>query len=138
MVRFFSFADRIFRLREHPLWEAKTTRPTPWAELLVLNHGTDKRRDALNLVTALVPSSEDVSLSHFLWSLISNIDNWAKKAIRRRTPGSGRMRYLKHVNRRAKNGFREGTKAASRKRRAPAADKKWFAYWTNPYSLKTI
>ncbi|WFD15819.1 60S ribosomal protein L37A [Malassezia arunalokei] len=34
---------------------------------------------------------------------------WAQKAIRRKTTGSGRMRYLKTVPRRAKNGFRTGT-----------------------------
>jgi hypothetical protein len=30
------------------------------------------------------------------------------KACRRRTQGTGRMRYLKHMPRRAKNGMREG------------------------------
>lgn len=35
-------------------------------------------------------------------------DNWSIKAIRRKTTGSGRMRYLKTVQRRFKNGFREG------------------------------
>lgn len=35
-------------------------------------------------------------------------DNWSVKAIRRKTTGTGRMRYLKTVNRRFKNGFREG------------------------------
>lgn len=34
---------------------------------------------------------------------------WGQKAIRRKTTGSGRMRYLKTVPRRAKNGFRTGT-----------------------------
>lgn len=34
---------------------------------------------------------------------------WGQKAIRRKTTGSGRMRYLKTVPRRAKNGFRNGT-----------------------------
>jgi len=34
---------------------------------------------------------------------------WGKKAIRRKTTGSGRMRYLKTLPRRAKNGFRTGT-----------------------------
>ncbi|KAJ1960938.1 hypothetical protein IWQ62_004040, partial [Dispira parvispora] len=38
--------------------------------------------------------------------------NWSKKAKRRKTTGTGRMRYLKDVPRRAKNGFREGVKAA--------------------------
>ena len=50
-----------------------------------------------------------------------NLDNWSVKAIRRNTQGTGRMRYLKHVARRAKNGFREGTKPTSVKRKAPAA-----------------
>ncbi|WFD21939.1 60S ribosomal protein L37A [Malassezia equina] len=36
---------------------------------------------------------------------------WGQKAIRRKTTGSGRMRHLKDVPRRAKNGFRTGTSA---------------------------
>lgn len=40
---------------------------------------------------------------------------WAEKTLRRRTQGTGRMKYLKDVPRRAKNGFREGTKAPARK-----------------------
>lgn len=36
------------------------------------------------------------------------IDNWSVKAIRRKTTGTGRMRYLRHVPRRFKNNFREG------------------------------
>ncbi|KAF6054702.1 60S ribosomal protein L37-B [Candida parapsilosis] len=34
--------------------------------------------------------------------------NWALKAKRRRTTGTGRMAYLKHVSRRFKNGFQTG------------------------------
>ncbi|KAL8472117.1 hypothetical protein ACS0TY_029370 [Phlomoides rotata] len=34
--------------------------------------------------------------------------NWSVKAIRRKTTGSGRMRYLRHVPRRFKTNFREG------------------------------
>lgn len=44
-------------------------------------------------------------------SRISNYcvaDNWSVKAIRRKTTGTGRMRYLKDLPRRFKNGFREG------------------------------
>ena len=37
--------------------------------------------------------------------------NWSVKAIRRKTTGTGRLRHLKHMSRRFKNGFREGTKA---------------------------
>merc|ERR1712139_746912 len=40
--------------------------------------------------------------------------NWSVKAKRRRTTGSGRMRCLKHVPRRFKNGFREGTTPPSK------------------------
>jgi len=36
------------------------------------------------------------------------VDNWSVKAIRRKTTGTGRMRYLRHVPRRFKTGFREG------------------------------
>ena len=41
-------------------------------------------------------------------SFVSRADNWANKAIRRKTTGSGRCRYLKTMARKAKNGFREG------------------------------
>mmetsp|Transcript_760 Transcript_760/g.2327 ORF Transcript_760/g.2327 Transcript_760/m.2327 type:complete len:97 (+) Transcript_760:77-367(+) len=40
--------------------------------------------------------------------------NWSVKAIRRKTTGTGRMRYLKTVNRRFKNGFREGVTAPAK------------------------
>ncbi|XP_047949339.1 60S ribosomal protein L37-like [Salvia hispanica] len=35
--------------------------------------------------------------------------NWSVKAIRRKTTGTGRMRYLRNVPRRFKTNFREGT-----------------------------
>ncbi|KAI7908083.1 60S ribosomal protein L37 [Cokeromyces recurvatus] len=37
--------------------------------------------------------------------------NWSEKGKRRKTTGTGRMRHLKLVQRRFKNGFREGTQA---------------------------
>ena len=37
--------------------------------------------------------------------------NWSEKGLRRRTQGTGRMRYMKSLPRRFKNGFREGTTA---------------------------
>ena len=46
-------------------------------------------------------------------------DNWAAKAKRRRTQGTGRMSYMRTLPRRFKNGFREGTQAV--KRAAPSA-----------------
>ena len=39
---------------------------------------------------------------------VSCADNWSTKAIGRKTTGTGRMRYLKTLTRRFKNGFREG------------------------------
>ena len=35
--------------------------------------------------------------------------NWCPKALRRKQTGTGRMSHLRNVQRRFKNGFREGT-----------------------------
>ena len=40
--------------------------------------------------------------------------NWSMKGLRRRTQGTGRMRYMKSLPRRFKNGFREGTQAPAK------------------------
>ena len=37
--------------------------------------------------------------------------NWGEKAHRRRNTGTGRMRHMKTMSRRFKNGFREGGQA---------------------------
>ncbi|KAJ1631122.1 ribosomal protein L37e-domain-containing protein [Pavlovales sp. CCMP2436] len=37
--------------------------------------------------------------------------NWSDKALRRKTTGTGRMRHLRDMPRRFKNGFREGTQS---------------------------
>merc|ERR1711862_843694 len=41
---------------------------------------------------------------------------WAMKAKRRRAPGTGRMAHMKTMPRRFKNGFREGTTPAARRK----------------------
>ncbi len=41
-------------------------------------------------------------------------DNWSEKAMRRKTTGTGRMRSLKLVARRFKNGFQSGTPKGAR------------------------
>mmetsp|Transcript_133937 Transcript_133937/g.244291 ORF Transcript_133937/g.244291 Transcript_133937/m.244291 type:complete len:163 (-) Transcript_133937:50-538(-) len=41
---------------------------------------------------------------------------WSVKAKRRKTPGTGRMKYMKTLPRRFKNGFREGTTPPARKK----------------------
>ncbi|KAH0925942.1 hypothetical protein HID58_018198, partial [Brassica napus] len=48
-------------------------------------------------------------------------DNWSVKAIRRKTTGTGRMRYLRNVPRRFKTGFREGTEAKPRNKAAASS-----------------
>lgn len=45
---------------------------------------------------------------------IASTVNWSEKAKRRKTTGSGRMRYLKDVSRRFKNGFQTGEPKDSR------------------------
>uniref|UniRef100_UPI00358F6B54 large ribosomal subunit protein eL37 n=1 Tax=Myxine glutinosa TaxID=7769 RepID=UPI00358F6B54 len=47
--------------------------------------------------------------------------NWSEKAKRRSTTGTGRMRYLKRVYRRFKNGFREGGSAKPKRSRQAAS-----------------
>ncbi len=43
-----------------------------------------------------------------------SIDNWSEKAKRRKTTGTGRMRTLKLVARKFKNGFQMGTPKGAR------------------------
>merc|ERR1711915_182817 len=47
--------------------------------------------------------------------------NWGTKAKRRKTTGTGRMRHMKRVQLKYKNGFREGTQAKSQKRKGQSA-----------------
>ncbi|KAL9666772.1 hypothetical protein QQ045_001112 [Rhodiola kirilowii] len=47
--------------------------------------------------------------------------NWSANAIRRKTTGTGRMRYMRTVPRRFKSGFREGTQATPRTKGAVSA-----------------
>ncbi|CAG0912491.1 unnamed protein product [Notodromas monacha] len=56
------------------------------------------------------------------WSVRVRHDNWSTKAIRRKTTGTGRMRHLKIVHRRFRNGFKEVNvkKAVNAPKVAPA------------------
>eukprot|EP00344_Euplotes_crassus_P008301 CAMPEP_0197006654 /NCGR_PEP_ID=MMETSP1380-20130617/36329_1 /TAXON_ID=5936 /ORGANISM="Euplotes crassus, Strain CT5" /LENGTH=94 /DNA_ID=CAMNT_0042426325 /DNA_START=44 /DNA_END=328 /DNA_ORIENTATION=- len=47
--------------------------------------------------------------------------NWSVKAIRRKTTGTGRMRYMKTLPRKFKNGFREGSVARPRRNATKSA-----------------
>jgi hypothetical protein len=48
-------------------------------------------------------------------------DNWGKKAIGRKTTGTGRCRYIKDMPRKFKNGFREGARRRAGRRGAGRA-----------------
>jgi hypothetical protein len=47
-------------------------------------------------------------------SNIYTADNWGMKAKRRKTTGTGRMRYMKEVPRKFKNGFQTGAPKGAR------------------------
>jgi len=69
-----------------------------------------------SLALSLLPSPLLAHSHHPLSPVFSPVptrmtDNWSVKSLRRKTTGTGRMRYLKDLPRRAKNGFREGTEA---------------------------
>ncbi|RUS20653.1 hypothetical protein BC937DRAFT_94692 [Endogone sp. FLAS-F59071] len=70
-------------------------RPTRSALVAVAAPSITKRRPALSAVTQPPRSAA--------------VNNWSVKGKRRKTTGTGRMSYLKHVARRFKNHFREGT-----------------------------
>src|ERR1700748_772756 len=46
--------------------------------------------------------------------LIGGTDNWSEKAKRRKTTGTGRLRHMQHVPRKAKNGFKTGGPTGAR------------------------
>ncbi|CAG8464880.1 3192_t:CDS:2 [Ambispora leptoticha] len=74
-----------------------TQRHTHYAVGVVDVHSTIKKKPA---------HSVDILLQK-----LEVVYNWSEKGKRRKTTGTGRMRYLRHVPRRFKNGFREGTHA---------------------------
>lgn len=84
--------------------------------MLTCTHGFqvsfDTRRvyQCCEVLHGLVASCTDFAdLAGFLKGCnADSADNWSQKAIRRKTTGTGRMRHLKVVQRKFKNGFREG------------------------------
>lgn len=80
-------------------------------------HQTQNTQIALFSIIVTVPLKAFQLLKTQNFSLV----NWSIKANRRKTTGTGRMRHLKELHRRFKNGFREGTQAKSQKRKGGAA-----------------
>lgn len=92
------------------------------AEVGEVAKGGEKKEKRHQLLRPRSPSFLRFSLTSFFFSLFfqprltlpsktKKTDNWALKAARRKTTGTGRMRHLKDLPRRAKNGFREGSQA---------------------------
>lgn len=112
----------MFRQKELQVLVNETTKPT----FYVYAVGEERiiyKRSAVLPVVIRPPKRESVSAQHVLKRYTIPKEhrqvNWSEKSKRRRTTGTGRMRYLRHLPRRFKNGFREGVKASSN-RPAPA------------------
>jgi len=100
---------------EHLLSVRDTKRHTLFAEDVVSLHTTSKSLDAL-LADILMPKWEDVIIifcmsTHLIKINCFKDDGWGQKVRDRKGQGTGRMRYMKTIARRAKNGFRSGTTA---------------------------
>ena len=91
-----------------PVWQGLL----PLAEEDVLLVRVPRRQDASMCVLFGLPLPREGSWLKNLTCCSRVADNWSVKAKRRRTDGTGRMRTLKLLPRRFKNGFREGTQAA--------------------------
>merc|ERR550532_261373 len=87
----------------HLQWEKGTKRHMAFASAAARGLTTCRRKSA---PVAVIPAR-----------LCANTTG-QKKAKRRRTTGTGRMRHMKHMSRRFKNGFREGTTPPPRKKKA--------------------
>ncbi|KAA3489293.1 60S ribosomal protein L37-3 [Gossypium australe] len=89
---------------------------------VLVKEGTRPTLSALDVAAVASISRRAVALPVLSLLLVrGHVNNWSVKAIRRKTTGTGRMRYLRHVPRRFKTGFREGTEAAPRKKVAAAS-----------------
>ncbi|PPD69041.1 hypothetical protein GOBAR_DD34078 [Gossypium barbadense] len=94
------------------------TRPTLSALVVAAVASISRRAVALPVLSLLLVRGHSLNLRGI--TLLWDSDNLSVKAIRRKTTGIGRIRYLCHVPRRFKTGFREGTEAAPRKKVAAA------------------
>ena len=77
----------------------------------IVEQSIEPRTVIEGLIPALACSTEELVAAHIALALKCGwlcADNWSQKAVRRKTTGTGRMRHLKVVLRKFKNGFREG------------------------------
>ncbi|QSZ36457.1 hypothetical protein DSL72_006336 [Monilinia vaccinii-corymbosi] len=101
--------------RELPVSESATTRRTLCADAAVADPSTSKSTPVRDVVTQqprpVNKSNDDPAQIN---ANLSQIDNWGEKAKRRKTTGTGRMRHMKEVPRRFKNGFQTGAPKGAR------------------------
>ncbi|KAL0804125.1 hypothetical protein Bca101_096615 [Brassica carinata] len=100
--------------------------PHPEEPLLRLRLPRRSQEDLYAPLSQLFISIKKWDNDDILSVCISNLlsdraNNWSVKAIRRKTTGTGRMRYLRNVPRRFKTGFREGTEAKPRNKAAASS-----------------
>ncbi|RXG69310.1 hypothetical protein Avbf_02759 [Armadillidium vulgare] len=82
------------------------------------NRKSIQRRVHRHLVNATIRHIhcvEDVEDLHITFRRRDVRNNWSVKAIRRKTTGTGRLRHLKTVYKRFKNGFRTGQPPKAKK-----------------------
>ena len=107
-----SFSSSL-RLKVHRVLVKDRQKLIPYPGGQVRTTFTDRRRGTPPLDLARVPRLEDVSAS-YPHKIDDLIVNWNLKRRQRSGPGTGRMRYMKTLSRRFKNGFRSGTKPKRR------------------------
>ncbi|KAH9629043.1 hypothetical protein HF086_007528 [Spodoptera exigua] len=85
------------------------TRHTPCAEGVADPRITSKNQNVHSVDTlqlSCVPVSTHILIP--VKTSLKGFNHWSVKAKRRKTTGTGRMRHLKIVRRRFRNGFKEG------------------------------
>ncbi|MBA0696308.1 hypothetical protein Goari_002868, partial [Gossypium aridum] len=93
--------------REHRVLVKEGTRPTLSVLGVAAIVSISKKAVALPVLSLLLVRGNSLNLRGIALLWASDSDNWSVKEIRRKTTGTGRMKYLRHVPRRFKTGFRE-------------------------------
>ena len=98
------------RLKVHQVLVKETPKHIPCVVVVEIVHFTIKKSH-VHPVDIQQPKLERVIFDFHVELIFKklHVDNWAVKAQRRRTTGTGRMRSMKHIPRLFKNGFRTGT-----------------------------